>query len=242
MPPEEQIHRSAAGADVSVQPSLIDPPRTRGWRADLPNALTALRLLIALGFFIQLSVWNYSARELVATPIHPRWAYLVAAALFGLAAVTDAIDGPLARRWKVVSKFGRIMDPFADKVLVVGAFIMLAGPAFRYDVEGRSNFQVSGIYPWMVVLILGRELLVTSIRSVVESDGGDFSAAWSGKAKMIVQACVIPAILVTLGITPITPGTWGRWLIDISVWATLVITVLSGVPYAVRGARLARGL
>ena len=193
--------------------------------------------MFAAAFFVLLSVWNYPARDLVVTPRHPVWPYLWAAGLFGLAALTDALDGPLARRWKTVSKFGRVMDPFADKVLVVGAFIMLAGPTFGVDLPGRPPFQVSGITSWMVVVILGRELLVTSIRSVMEQSGVDFSASASGKAKMVVQACVIPFILVLLGITAVDSGSWGRLLIDAAAWLTVIVTILSGVPYAIRAIR-----
>ncbi|MBS0196277.1 MAG: CDP-alcohol phosphatidyltransferase family protein [Planctomycetes bacterium] len=200
----------------------------------MPNALTASRLVFAAAFFVLLSVWNYPARDLMVSPRQPVWPYLWAAALFGLAALTDALDGPLARRWKSVSKFGRVMDPFADKVLVVGAFIMLAGPTFGVDIPGKPPFQVSGVTSWMVVIILGRELLVTSIRSVMEQDGVDFSASWTGKAKMIVQACVIPFVLLMLGITGVDRGSWGRLVIDLAVWFTVAITVLSGVPYVVR--------
>lgn len=214
-----------------------------GWRRWLPNALTLLRLIIAAAFFVLIAVGNYKARELLhdqrvagpITPLRPIWTYLWAAALFGLAALTDALDGPLARRWKVVSRFGRVMDPFADKVLVVGSFIMLAGPRFGVELEDGSFFQVSGIQPWMVVVILGRELLVTSIRAVMEQEGKDASALWSGKAKMIVQALAIPAILVTLGATEVRPGTWGRLLIDSITWTTIIVTVLSGWPYARKG-------
>lgn len=211
---------------------------TRAWRRWTPNALTALRLVIAAAFFLLLSVWNYPASELVVSAKHPLWAYLVAAALFVLAALTDAIDGPLARRWKVVSRFGRVMDPFADKVLVVGAFVMLAGPTFGIEATpGKPQFQVSGVYSWMVVIILGRELLVTSIRAAMEAEGRDFSADWSGKAKMIIQACVIPFILILLGITSVSKGEWGRVLIDVAVWITVAITVISGIPYIIRGFR-----
>ncbi|MFZ4572964.1 MAG: CDP-alcohol phosphatidyltransferase family protein [Phycisphaerales bacterium] len=223
----------------SPQQALFTP--AAGFRRWLPNALTILRLIIAFAFFTLLSVWNYPAGDLIqpVTPKHPLWAYLIAAALFGLAALTDAIDGPLARRWKVVSRFGRIMDPFADKVLVVGSFIMLAGPRFGAELpdEGRSILQVSGVMPWMAVLILGRELLVTSIRAIMEADGRDFSAVAFGKIKMIVQACVIPAILIILGITNVGYGTPGRRVIDVLVWITVAITALSGWPYAVRGLR-----
>ncbi len=201
----------------------------------IPNALTVLRLVIAVAFFTLLSVWTYPAADLFVSPREPVWPYLVAALLFLLAAITDAVDGPLARRWKVVSLFGRVMDPFADKVLVVGAFVMLAGPKFAVDVPAHRDLQVSGVMPWMVVLILGRELLVTSIRAVLEAEGKDFSATWSGKAKMILQASVIPFILVILGVTTAGRGTWGRWTIDIAVWTTVAVTVISGIPYVLRG-------
>lgn len=187
-----------------------------------------------------LSVWNYPARTLLVTPIHPVWPYLIAAVLFGLAAVTDAIDGPLARRWKTTSKFGRVMDPFADKVLVVGAFIMLAGPTFGVDIEGQPPYQVSGVTSWMVVVILGRELLVTTMRSVMEQSGVDFSAMWAGKAKMVLQACVIPFILLMLGVTEVGRGTWGRSVIDAVVYLTVAVTIVSGVPYVLSGLRAAR--
>ncbi len=210
-----------------------------GWRTWFPNALTGLRLVIAAAFFVLLAVSEYHARDLIAgeprvTALRPIWTYLLAASLFGLAALTDALDGPLARRWKVVSKFGRVMDPFADKVLVLGSLIMLAGPRFSTDLSDGSLLHVSGVRPWMVVVILARELLVTSIRAVVESDGDDFSATWSGKAKMILQACLIPLVLVLLGITEVRPGSPGRLAIDAAVWVTLVATVLSAIPYLFR--------
>jgi len=219
--------------------SVVTPVPT-DYRRWVPNALTGLRLLIAAAFFILLSVWNYPARSLVITPIHPVWPYLIAAGLFGLAALTDAIDGPLARRWRTVSKFGRVMDPFADKVLVVGAFIMLAGPTFGIDIEGQPPYQVSGVTSWMVVIILGRELLVTTLRSVMEESGIDFSARLSGKAKMVVQACVIPFILLMLGITEVGRGTWGRACIDAAVYATVIITIVSGYPYVMGALRASR--
>lgn len=234
-----RYHRRFVLPPAHAHPGASTTPND--YRRWVPNALTGSRLLFAAAFFVLLSVWNYPARDLVITPRHPVWPYLWAAALFGLAAVTDAIDGPLARRWKTVSKFGRVMDPFADKVLVVGAFIMLAGPTFGIEIPGRPQFQVSGITSWMVVVILGRELLVTSIRSVMEQDGLDFSASASGKAKMVVQACVIPFILVVLGITPVDHGSWGRIVIDIAAWLTVGITILSGIPYVSRAIKVAAG-
>lgn len=205
--------------NASAVPGVLP---TVGWRTWFPNALTALRLVIAAGFFVLLAVSEYHARDLVAgepkvTALRPIWTYLFAAALFGLAAVTDAFDGPLARRWKVVSKFGRVMDPFADKVLVLGSLVMLAGPRFSTDLSDGTLFHVSGVRPWMV-----------------ESDGRDFSADWSGKAKMILQASLIPLVLVLLGITEVRPGSPGRLAIDAAVWTTLIVTVLSAIPYLFR--------
>ncbi len=228
------ISPTASQAD----PGAIDPAAT--YRRWVPNALTGARLVIAIAFFTRLALWTYPTRELVVKPTHPVWPYLVGAALFGLAALTDAVDGPLARRWKVVSKFGRVMDPFADKVLVLGAFIMLAGPNFSYDMDGPRLLHVSGVKPWMVVLMLSRELLVTTIRSVYESDGVDFSANLTGKLKMIFQACAVPAILVLLGITPVQKGAWGRITIDVIAWSTVVITLISGLPYITKAWRAAR--
>ena len=91
-------------------------------RRSLPNALTLLRLVLAAGFFATLNAYRY--------PDHnTAWA-AVAIAIFIAAAVTDAFDGYLARKWDVISQFGRLMDPFCDKVLILGAFIYLAGPRF----------------------------------------------------------------------------------------------------------------
>ncbi len=231
--------------DATTASNPLDPlvPASAGmavpmYKRALPNILTGLRLVIAVAFFVLLGVWTYPTTMLVVKPAHPVLPYLVAAALFGLAALTDAVDGPLARRWNVVSKFGRVMDPFADKILVLGAFVMLAGPNFSYDFEGPKSLQVSGILPWMVVVVLSRELLVTTIRAMLEGEGKDFSASFSGKAKMIVQASAIPVILILLGITSVQQGSWGRIAIDVIAWTTVLVTAASGVPYITRGMRM----
>jgi len=128
------------------------------------------------------------------------------------------------------------MDPFADKILIVGAFVMLAGPQFASppDISGQS-VQVTGVQSWMVVVILGRELLVTSIRAVLEAEGSDFSASLTGKLKMIVQSLAVPAALIIPASIPVDQGSTGRLLVDASAWVTTLITVISGVPYVLRG-------
>ena len=136
-------------------------------RRNLPNLLTILRLVIAMAFFATMSVSVLRGVGLEAS--RQLWGN-IAVGLFLIAAATDALDGYLARRWSVVSDFGRIMDPFCDKVLVLGTFAYLASPRFaEIDASGQVIGMTTGVWAWMVVLIISRELLVTSIRGVVES-------------------------------------------------------------------------
>lgn len=221
-------------------------------RRSLPNLLTASRVVLAIAFFSMLSWYRHKAPVAVAregsTLTGADWLLLLAAAIFGIAALTDALDGHLARKWGQVSVFGRIMDPFADKLLIVGAFVFLAGPGFTTD--GSPAEQVSGVYPWMVAVILGRELLVTSIRAVFEGQGVSFGASWSGKGKMILQSLCVPAVLVLIAVanpgTPLPrlhvehPPLVTRMAIDIIVWVTVIVTVWSGLPYVLRAIAIMR--
>ncbi|MBB6430917.1 CDP-alcohol phosphatidyltransferase family protein [Algisphaera agarilytica] len=203
-------------------------------RKHIPNQLTMLRLVFAAAFFGVLQLYRYGEQH-----ESPLWVLPVATALFILAAITDALDGYLARRWDVVSKFGRIMDPFCDKILILGAVIYLGSPRFLDPMAveaGSFRTMVSGVYPWMVVLVLARELLVTGIRGEVEKAGIDFSATWTGKLKMILQSVVVPIVLVIVMIDPNREGyTWLGWVRDVLVYATVITTVLSGVPYITDG-------
>lgn len=216
--------------------------------AQVPNLLTVSRLALAAAFF--------AALELARRPIHDEAWLVSAAALFALGAITDALDGWLARRWNAVSVFGRVMDPVADKVLVIGAFVYLAGPAFLTTVKtsegGMRPVQATAVDAWMVVVILARELIVTSLRAMLESRGIDFSASITGKMKMIAQSVAVPTVLglVALGsnMTGADPYTlprppmpdWINWTIQLTVWATVGLTILSAVPYVTRGYRLLR--
>jgi CDP-diacylglycerol--glycerol-3-phosphate 3-phosphatidyltransferase len=188
-----------------------------------------LRLVLAAAFFASLNAYRY--------PDHnTTWAN-VAVGLFILAAITDALDGYLARRWEVVSTFGRIMDPFCDKVLVLGAFAYLAGPRFvvpEWVQEPNAFFTMAtGVYPWMVAVLLARELLVTGFRGEAESQGESFAAGWSGKGKMILQSVTIPLVifLVVNFETGRAEGTWARWTCYVMVYATVGVTIWSGLPY-----------
>ena len=201
----------------------LPPAPATGYRAVLPNILTMGRVVLTAVFIVMLALAEPAAET------NRDWA-ISACVLFIIAAATDAADGYLARKWNAVSKFGRIMDPLADKVLILGAFVMLAG---------RDLGGISGVAPWMAVVILFRELLVTTARSVFESSGVDFSAAWSGKIKMILQSLAVPLILIDIAfVTDFVdaPGPLAVW----SAWAATVATAVSLVPYFTRIAGLIR--
>ncbi|HRP62713.1 MAG TPA: CDP-alcohol phosphatidyltransferase family protein [Phycisphaerales bacterium] len=208
--------------------------REMGFRRHLPNALTVLRLFIAAGFFLALNQYRFPS-------INVGWANL-AIVLFIAAALTDMLDGYLARRWKVESVFGRLMDPFCDKVLVLGAFIYLAGPRFVIPervIEASFFVMATGVYSWMVVIIFARELLVTSIRGSLESMGMSGEAIWAGKAKMILQSVAIPVVIfIAVNIEPHRAeeawkpwAYWAGWFRDVLVYVTVIVTVWSGWPY-----------
>jgi CDP-diacylglycerol--glycerol-3-phosphate 3-phosphatidyltransferase len=207
----------------------------------VPNILTISRLALAVAFFAVLSPWQYEKSH-APRGVAVDWWLFAAAVLFIVAAVTDAVDGLLARRWGVVSVFGRVMDPFADKLLIIGAFILLAGRGFMMSVEDKTPVPMSAVTPWMVLVILGRELLVTSMRAVIESSGGSFGATASGKFKMILQSVCIPVVLFLLSFPATAPHTvgnaivplWSYRTIQVLVWATVAVTIWSGVPYALR--------
>lgn len=200
--------------------------------------------MLAVVFFVLMAVarptpfdreQELAERLALGWKIH--WELLVAALVFILAATTDALDGHLARKWGVVSKFGRVMDPFADKLLVLGAFVMLAGPRFTWTFHDGTTLGFSRVAAWMAVVILGRELLVTSLRGVLESQGVDFSATMTGKLKMVLQSVAVPLILVVITFSTPWPSSATAWLLDIVVWLTVLVSAASGIPYVTRGVK-----
>lgn len=197
-------------------------------REHLPNQLTILRAILAGVFFIVLNQYRY--------PDTNTWALWVANGIFIVAAITDWLDGYFARKWQVESTFGRIMDPFCDKLLVLGAFLYLAGPRFLIPeaVEaGQFTTMISGVYPWMVVVMLARELLVTGIRGEMEGRGMKFGAKTAGKLKTIFQLVITPLILVIIWLDPYHNQdlNWLGWVRDVLVYLTVSLTVVSAWPY-----------
>jgi phosphatidylglycerophosphate synthase len=210
----------------------------------VPNLITGSRLILAAAFFTLLSFYQYKGR---GDPLLLTTAFVV----FLAAIVSDWLDGYLARKWKVEGAFGRVVDPFADKILVLGAFIFFAGKNFiipeSVEHPGAHPMVVktiTGVAPGMVVLLLARELLVTSLRGIMESGGKSFGAVWAGKFKMGFQSGTILVILIYVTFRPwlIDAGyeTAARVFRDIGIWGTVLITLYSGLTYVKNAVTLFR--
>jgi CDP-diacylglycerol--glycerol-3-phosphate 3-phosphatidyltransferase len=142
-----------------------------------------------------------------------------------------------------------VVDPFVDKVLVLGSFIFFAGKNFIIPHQDPTSIPtnvktITGVVPWMVVVILGRELLVTSLRGIAESAGRDFGAQFSGKLKMALQSITVLVILAYVNLL-----AWNethplefavRVLRNVCIWVMIAITIMSGVVYVRRAVALFR--
>lgn len=189
-------------------------------RINLPNQITIGRLVLAIVFFVFLADYRHG--------VSPDYWLDVTLIIFIVAAISDIVDGWLARRTGEVTSLGRVLDPFVDKVLVCGAYIFYAGPGF---VNGNGH-NVTGVWPWMVVLIIARELLVSGLRGFSESQGQAFGANAIGKAKMVTQSVTACFILLVLGYFEDVPAMMAA--MRVCVWVTVVVTALSLVAYLAR--------
>lgn len=205
---------------ASTQQKQTSPPNNRlGADAlNLPNAITISRLILAVVLFALIDYEGF---------------WITGAVVFVVAAATDALDGFIARRYGMVTVLGRILDPFVDKFIICGTFIFL--------LEKQAN---SGINAWMVMIVIGREMFVTVLRSFLEQQGKDFSAVLSGKIKMGLQCVAVTFSLVSLA-PQITESQWfdkGNFFLvrDILLWLAIASTVWSGLVYIVRAAQLLR--
>jgi CDP-diacylglycerol--glycerol-3-phosphate 3-phosphatidyltransferase len=183
----------------------------------VPNQLTIARLVLAVFCFVALAATWYGT----------------ALVLFLLAAATDWVDGFWARRYKQITQVGRVLDPFADKIVICGVFTFLAA------------VPQSGIVAWVAVVILARELMVTGLRSFFEKHDVDFSAQWSGKWKMAFQclAAGLSMYLLTYlnAVADESPTLAPGWLIiavRVSVWLAVLSTIYSGWVYVRRAWQL----
>lgn len=189
---------------------------TRSQVFNLANQMTAARLVLGVVLFVLIA--------------GHAWAWCVI--VFALAAVTDWLDGYLARLQGLSSALGRVFDPLVDKVLVCGAYIFLLA------VPG------SGLVAWMVTVVVARELIINGLRSFLESRGTTFGADWLGKVKMVLQCATLFAIFVALGVvdggSPEAAQVFFGRLRDGLIDAMLGATALSGLQYLWRAALILR--
>jgi len=178
---------------------------------NVPNQLTSLRLILSIVLFVLIGQGYYQT-SLV---------------LFIIAASTDWLDGYWARKYGQVTSLGRILDPFVDKIIICGTFIYLVA------------IPESEVRAWMATVIVGRELLVTALRSYLEGEGADFSANMAGKLKMLLQCIAAGVVLYALSVAGERPA-WLQWTVSVSVWAAVLLTLYSGVAYIQKAIQLLR--
>lgn len=206
---------------------------------NLPNKLTTSRFVLTAAF-----LWAMFSRS----PVNDTLALI----FFCLAGVTDFLDGKIARDRKLITNFGTLMDPLADKIMICSAFIALVERHMGSMVRGQLPvvFQL-GSYPiyakveaWMVVIIVARELGITGLRLLAASKNVVLAAERYGKHKTISQMAAIIALLVMDAY-----GEWWPWLHDffspwtpmfalLTLWLTVVLTATSGALYLWRNREL----
>ncbi|MEN8302769.1 MAG: CDP-diacylglycerol--glycerol-3-phosphate 3-phosphatidyltransferase [Campylobacterota bacterium] len=168
---------------------------------NLPNALASLRILLA-----PLMFWIILNPELFTdNGFHITWNYYAASLLFVLASATDFFDGYIARQWNQMTMLGAILDPLADKMLTLAAFLglMMIGEASA----------------WAIYIIIVRELFITGIRTVAVSEGISVKASWAGKVKTVAQMIAIGFLLM-------------HWPLGTELlWIAVALTVYSGAEY-----------
>jgi CDP-diacylglycerol--glycerol-3-phosphate 3-phosphatidyltransferase len=168
---------------------------------NLPNFLASLRILLApLMFWVVLNPEYFTSHSFDIT-----WNYYFASLLFVLASVTDFFDGFIAREWDQMTMLGAILDPLADKMLTLAAFLGLM-------MVGEANV-------WAIYIIIVRELFITGLRTVAISEGISVKASWAGKIKTVAQMFAIGFLLM-------------RWPFgDELLWFAVALTLYSGFEY-----------
>ncbi len=192
-------------------PSLTKSGEVPHW-LHLANLLTLSRLVLAFVLF-GLMAWEM---------------WMASLGVFVVAAITDWLDGYVARLQGLVSSLGRVLDPLVDKVLICGAFVFLV----------PRGTQEGWLLPWMVTVVIARELIISGLRDQLESMGAAFGADWLGKIKMTLQCAALIAIFVALEAQARSGNETVPQLLAILrdglVWAMIVATVLSGANYLFR--------
>ncbi|MBQ8993018.1 MAG: CDP-diacylglycerol--glycerol-3-phosphate 3-phosphatidyltransferase [Turicibacter sp.] len=180
---------------------------------NLANKLTLLRIILIPFFIVCFYIPNLVVNTVSVNNYLIPYANLLGLFIFLLAAITDFIDGYIARKYNMITDFGKFMDPLADKLLVTAALLILI-----------ENSLISG---WVVFIILAREFIVTGFRTIAASKGVVIAAGWLGKIKTVVQFIMISTLLLLN-----YPFELFNWPVDrIFVALAVILTLASGVEY-----------
>lgn len=192
---------------------------------NLPNKLTLGRIVL-IPFFVFFLVYNVFDNANICR--------LISAALFIIASVTDFLDGYLARSRNLITDFGKFMDPLADKFLILGAMFAICFSGYIFDYSAVSFDTVFSVeimehlFFWTAIIVVFRELAVTSMRLVVaKSSGAVIAANYLGKIKTVTQIIGICVVILEPVIFPFTKG----WLTIISTAVMCFFTIVSGYTY-----------
>ena len=169
---------------------------------NLPNKLTILRVIMIPFFVFSLLVYDGTNQYL----------RYVAAVIFVVASLTDLLDGKIARKYNLVTNFGKFMDPLADKLLVCSALICMV--------------ELKQLPAWMVIVIISREFIISGFRLVASDKGVVIAASYWGKWKTTFQ--MIGVVLLILNIEKLSVVT------TIVIWIALILTVISLIDYIVK--------
>lgn len=182
---------------------------------NLPNKLTLLRVIMVPIFMIT-----------IIAPIPDTASRIISTAIFILTALTDLLDGKIARKYNLITNFGKLMDPLADKFMVLGAMLAIL---VKYD-------YLRGVFVWVTALVMFRELAVTSVRLIAADSKKkvDLAAAWLGKVKTVTQVICICTILIEPVVLPLALFAEQHILSYVTIAAMAIMTVWSGADYFVK--------
>lgn len=178
---------------------------------NLPNILASLRIVLAPVLFFLLTHHFDS--------VHQTWVNYFAALTFGIAALTDFFDGYIARAWGQKTKLGAILDPLADKMLILAAFLGL----LLRESALSANLALYTLYAWAIYLILVREFFITGFRVIMASEHLDVSASFAGKLKTAFQIIAVIFLIMR--------WDFGLYLDSILLFVAFVLTLYSGFEY-----------
>ncbi len=194
-------------------------PNTKKQILNTPNLLAFTRILMAPIMFWVIITPEYFTDQ----GIHITWVYYLAALLFVLASITDFFDGYIARMLDQTTLLGKILDPLADKMLTIGAFLALM-------VTGDAS-------AWAVYIIIVRELFITGLRTVAVAEGIDVSASWAGKVKTVAQMIAIGFLIMHWSLQEYVFFAVDNALL----WFSVILTIYSGAEYIIGFAKAFKG-